>query len=311
MYGRAVSQTPPGTPWDSQWAGFRERVAQNPSIHIDYFNRGELGNERQMMHDVRRGRAHVGGMSLQGVAAAVPEMSVPMAPYLFESQDEVDFVYDNYLYDIANRIAARSNLYFLQWVEVGWTNIYAQKPLRTPQDAAGLKTRTPPNPATFMFAAAVGMDPIPLGQADIVPGLQTGLVNAGLSGTVFHFFVTRAFASDFTLTQHSYDTGAVVVNRDWYEAATADQKHSIDTAWGSSAEARKGVRDLEAFCLKTMREEGIGVHALDDDQRAEWIARARPTHERIVDQIGGDAGDVYQAILDGKAAYAAQRAEQS
>ncbi|MCG8444025.1 MAG: TRAP transporter substrate-binding protein DctP [Caulobacterales bacterium] len=306
LYGRAVSQTPPGTPWDDQWAGFRARIAENPSIDMDYFNRGELGNESQMMHDIRRGRAHVGGMSLQGVAVAIPELSVPMAPYLFDSQEEVDFVYDNFLYDVSNAIAERSNLYILQWVEVGWTNIYAQKPLFSPDDAAGLKARTPPNPATFLFAEAIGMDPIPLGQADLVPALQTGLVNAGLSGTVFHYFVTRAFASDFMITRHSYDTGAVVLNRDWYEAASDEQRATIDAAWGSSAEARQGVRDLEAFCLAAMREEGIAVHELSEEQRAEWAARTRPTHERIVEQIGGDAPAVYQAILDGKAAFKAQ-----
>ncbi len=305
LYGRAVSQTPPRTPWDDQWAGFRTRINANPTIKLDYFNRAELGNESQMMHDIRRGRAHVGGMSLQGVAVAIPELSVPMAPYLFDSEEEVDFVYDNYLTQIANKIAARSNLYILQWVEVGWTNIFANRPVLTPDAARGLKARTPPNPATFQFAEAVGMDPIPLGQADLIPALQTGLVNSGLSGTVYHLFVTKAFASDFTLTRHSFDTGAIVLNRDWYEGATDTQRATLDGAWGSSAAARKGVRDLVAFAIATMREAGIGVHELTAEQRQEWAAATRPVHERLVDTIGGDAGEMYQAILDGKAAFRA------
>lgn len=324
LYGRAVAQAPPRTPWDAQWLAFEARMAENETLNIDYFTKAELGNEERMLHDLRRGRAHIGGMSLQGLASSIPELSVAISPYLFDSYEEVDYVYDNHLYDIINELALAQNLFILQWVEVGWTHIFANRPLLTPADAAGMKIRTSPNAAARFFCEAAGMDAIALGISDVIPALQTGLVEGGLSSLPFHFFSTLELATDFTLTRHSFDTGAIVLNRDWCSRATASQRETIDGAWGSSADARAGVRAMTGMLegamragvmrgpdgsvvreLRTGRGEEITVHDLDDAQRAAW----KRVTENVVDQIIADAGgrsrEVYEAIIAGKAAFEA------
>lgn len=326
LYGRAVAQAPPRTPWDAQWLAFEARMAENETLNIDYFTKAELGNEERMLHDLRRGRAHIGGMSLQGLASSIPELSIAISPYLFDSYEEVDYVYDNHLYDIINELALAQNLFILQWVEVGWTHIFANRPLLTPDDAAGLKIRTSPNAAARFFCEAAGMDAIALGISDVIPALQTGLVEGGLSSLPFHFFSTLELSTDFTLTRHSFDTGAIVLNRDWYERATPSQRDTIDTAWGSSADARAGVRAMTEILegamrsgvqrgpdggvvreLRTSRGEEIHVHDLDAAQLAAWRRATENVIDQLIDDVGGRSREVYEAILAGKAAFAAER----
>ncbi len=328
LYGRAVAQAPPRTPWDAQWLNFERNIAQNPTINLDYFTKAELGDEERMFHDLRRGRAHIGGMSLQGLASTVPEVTIAMSPYLFSEREEVDFVYDNYLSEIVDALLRPQNLRLLQWVEVGWTHVFADRPLTHPDQAAGLRMRTSPNAAARFFCEAADMDAIPLGIADVIPALQTGLVEGGLSSVVFHFFATLELAAHFTLTYHSYDTGVIVVNQPWYETATASQKQTIETAWGSTAQARAQVRVLDDMVLawmnqgaqtnregevvrelKTMRGEPIEVHELSADQRAAWAAETENVIDRLVETIGGRAREVYDAILAGKAEYARIKAD--
>ncbi len=327
LYGRAVAQAPPRTPWDAQWRNFERNIAVNESIDLDYFTKAELGDEERMLHDLRRGRVHVGGMSLQGLSSSIPELTIAMSPYLFSSQGEVDFVYDNYLFDIVDELAMAQNLRLLQWVEVGWTHLYADRPLTHPDMAEGLRMRTSPNAAARYFCEAAGMDAIPLGIADVVPALQTGLVQGGLSSTTFHFFSTLELAAHFTLTYHSYDTGAIVLNKPWYERATPSQKATIDGAWGSSADARAGVRGLTGTLLDAMRAgeiatpeggtrelrtvtgERIRVHTLTEAERAAWIARTENVIDRLIATIGGRSREVYEQIQAGKAQYARLQAE--
>ena len=328
LYGRAVAQAPPRTPWDAQWSNFAQNIAQNPSIRLDYFTKAELGDEERMLHDLRRGRSHIGGMSLQGLASSIPELTIAMAPYLFDSREEVEFIYDEFLFGIVDELAAAQNLKLLQWVEVGWTHMFAGRPLTDPDDAAGLRMRTSPNAAARYFCEAVGMDAIPLDIADVIPALQTGLVQGGLSSVVFHFFATLDLATDFTLTRHSYDTGAIVINRTWYDGATDAQRATIDSAWGSAASARMGVRILEDVVMGWLREgvqrdrEGnvvrplrttsgsqISIHDLTPDQRAAWKARTVNVIDRLVDTIGGRSAEVYDRILAGKAAFAQRQAD--
>lgn len=329
LYGRATAQAPPRTPWDAQWQNFAANVAQDPSIRIVYFTKGELGSEERMLYDLRRGRVHIGGMSLQGLASSIPELTIPLAPYLFESEAEIDFVYDNFLYDIINEIAAAQNLRILQWVEVGWTHIFAQRPLLRPEDAAGLKIRTSPNRAARYFCESAGMDAIPLGIADVIPALQTGLVEGGLSSVPFHFFATLPMATDFTMTYHSFDTGAIVLNKDWYDGATASQRATIDAGWGSSEAARAGVRgmtgallgmmragearnpDGSARPLRTVNGEPITIHDLSPEDRAAWVAASANVMDRLIEDTGGRAREVHDAILAGKTAFAAQAGEAS
>lgn len=323
MYGRAVAQAPPRTPWDAQWRNFEANIGSNPTLDFDYFTKAELGDEERMLHDLRRGRAHVGGMSLQGLSSSIPELTIAMAPYLFDSQAEVDFVYDEYLFDIVDELAQAQNLRLLQWVEVGWTHVFADRRLTHPDLAEGLKMRTSPNAAARFFCEAAGMDAIPLGITDTVPGLQTGLVQGGLSSAVFHFFATLELAAHFTLTYHSYDTGAIVLNKPWYESATASQRRTIDTAWGSPERARTDVRRFDDMVLDWMREgvqrnrEGevvrrlettagdpIQVHELSAEERAVWKARTGDVVDRLVETLGGRSAQVYEAILAGKAEFA-------
>lgn len=308
LFGRAVSFTPPRSPWEEQWDWFKANVASDPSIEIDYFNRGETGGEEQQLFDLRRGRASIAGPSLQGLASVVPELTIAMTPFLFDSEEEVDFVYDHYLLDVCRPLFAAKGLHLMQWVEVGWTNLFSNGPIVRPQDAAGRKLRGSPNRAAQEFLRAIGADSVALASVDIVPSLQTGLISGGLGATVFHYFATRRYASDFTLTRHSYDTGAIVMNSAWRRKATPTQRQTLDAAWMPSPQARASVRRLTAFALGEMRKEGVRIHELDAALRREWAAATASVADRLVDSIGGQSQEVYEAILAGKAAFAAQGA---
>lgn len=305
LYGRAVSFTPPRSPWDEQWIYFRKNLEKDPTIKIDYFNRGETGGEEQQMFDLRRGRAMMGGPSLQGLSGLIPELTIAMAPYLFDSEGEVDFVYDNYLLKVFRPLFEAKGLYLMQWVEVGWTNLFSNGAIVTPRDAAGLKLRGSPNRAAQEFLRAIGADSVPLASVDIVPALQTGLITGGLSATVFHFFSTRNYARDFTLTKHSYDTGAIVMNHAWRQSATPSQLQTLDSAWMSSVQARANVRGLTAFALGELKKGGVRIHELTPDQRAQWAAASKDVVGKLIKEIGGQSQQVYEAILAGKAAFAA------
>lgn len=306
--GRAVAFAQPESVWDQQWQAVAAHVDQYDEVFLEYFTRGERGGEEQMLYDLRRGRAHMGGLSLQGLASTVPELNVAMAPYMFSSAAEVDYVYDNHLFEVFDDLFARKNLKILQWVEVGWNGIYSRKPIRVPADARGVRLRGSPNPAAQLFLEAIGADSIPLGSSDLVPSLQTGLIEGGVSAVIFHYFTTRRYAESLTLSRHAYDTGAVVVNRHWWDSATPRQQEILQTSWGSSADARTGVRSLVAGAMATMRDEGIAVQALTPEELAQWQAATAHIVPMLIERIGGESQRVADAIEAGRAAFRKQSA---
>ena len=56
--------------------------------------RGELGSDEAHFYALRRGRIQIAGVGFQSVSTAVPELTVLNSAYLFDSWDEVDFIYE-------------------------------------------------------------------------------------------------------------------------------------------------------------------------------------------------------------------------
>ncbi len=74
---------------------------------------GQVGTEESMIAAMRRGRAQLAMLSTPGTSAAIPELSLLMAPYLFESFAEADFVLDNYILAMVKTLFADKGLHFI------------------------------------------------------------------------------------------------------------------------------------------------------------------------------------------------------
>ncbi|MDG2320149.1 MAG: TRAP transporter substrate-binding protein DctP [Rhodospirillaceae bacterium] len=306
--GKVTALAQVNSPWDEQWDYFKAKINAAPEVEMEYFIRGEIGTEEQMLTALRRNRVQIGGITMWGLAGIIPESAVPMIPFLFESEAEVDFVFDHYLQEPFTAFLAERGLVFLDWSEVGWSNLYADKPVLTPADAVGLKLRGSPNFAAQAFLQSVGADSIPLGTSDIGPALQTGLVDGGLASMVFFYYALSDFATDVTETHQSYDQGIQMANKQWWDSLTDEHRATIKDAFYPIVPARADIRLLTKTLRSDLIDRGLALHTLTPEQRALWVGSTTSSHRAILDEIGGQAEDIYTTILDGKRAFAAQSA---
>lgn len=305
---RVTAISLPGTPWDDGWVRFEQRVASHPSsreIDLAMYTRGQLGSEESMLTNLRRGRIHIGGYSLQGASSMVPELSILLAPYLFESSDEVDFVMDRYLVEAFTRLFAAQGAQFLQWAEVGWTNLYSVEPILTPEQAAGRAMRSSPALGARAFGKSLGMDLISITFPEVIPALQTGLIEGGQSGTVmFALAGMGKEAPHITLTRHAFDTGLIIANAQWWQGLKPAARRVLQDSFDKVQEGREGVRIVERELLKAgFAEMGVTVHQLDSEGRNAWRNIALQSHQALIDDIGGDAQEIYDIIQAGKKAF--------
>lgn len=302
--GKIIAQAQVDSPWDRHWDEFKAKIAARPDLAFEYYIRGETGNEEQMLTALRRNRVQIGAITMWGLAGIIPESAVPMLPYLFEDEAEVDFVFDKFLVDPFTRFLRERDLIFLHWGEGGWNNLYSRRPVIWPADIRGLKLRASPNFAATAFLEAVGANPVPLGIADIAPALQTGLVDGGLAALTFFYYSLKDFATDLTLLKQCYDQGAVVANAAWWDTLDSEQRRVVAVAFVPPARARTDIRGHGAAMLADLIKSGIRVHELTAEQRAAWADASKSSHERALAEIGGRSREVYAAIQAGKRAFA-------
>jgi TRAP-type transport system periplasmic protein len=295
---------------EALWLDFQQRVeAALPDFDVRLLIRGETGPEEQTFASLRRDRVQIAGGSFAGVATLVPEIALLSAPFLFDEEAEVDFVMDRFMLEPFRALFAAQDLYLMQWTDVGWVNLYGKRPLVVPADTRGQRVRASSSIASQAFVREIGADTITMPFSDVVPSLQTGLIDAGVTSvTMYALSGVSTEAPHYTLTQHSYDMGVLLANRRWLEALRPAARAVIGQGFGGSAATRQRARDSVAQLMSTLPTRGVNVLPLSPTQRAEWRERAWPAHEKLVRRLGGRAREIYDALTTGKAAYSAAKA---
>ena len=305
-----VSFSAPDSAHGRRWVQFEKNVEDTlgDRVALNLLTGGQVGTEDNMLSSIRRGRAQMGIISIGALAALVPELSLLVAPFLFESEDEADFVMDRYLFAPYAELLAARGLILAKWEDGGWHQLYARKPLRAPADLASYRLRSSATEATRLFLSEVDADVVVLDFGDIVAALDTGLVDGGVTTSVM-YRVAGLYeeAPHFTLTRHAFAPGALLANKAWADATPPDVVEAVLAAQGTMADNRRLVRAEAVESEESLRAAGITIHELTDDERQAWVAAAEPVHRKLIDSIGGDAERMYAIAQEGKRAFAAQK----
>lgn len=299
----------PNSPWDQHWRMFKQTVEDRSDgrIQVRLLTKGEAGGESTTMTNIRRGRMHFGGFTLSGSAPVVPELDVLLSPFFFQSRAEVDFVMDAYLLEKFRALFAQKNLHLVQWVEVGWLNMYGKGPMLTPADAAGRRLRAQASIAAQIFMTSLGAEMIQMEFAELIPALQTGMVFGGETNAVLYAVTGLAGeAPHMTLTEHSYDTGIIVANRDWLDGLDPEDREIIATGFVSSKIARGEVRAMADALMGSLEDQGVSLYDLTEAQRRSWVEATKGNSRRIVEAVGGEAEAVLDLMTRGRAAHRAR-----
>ncbi len=305
--------TAPGTAGEAVWLDFKRdaeasaggRLELRPLIY------GQLGSEEQLLAALRRGRIHFANLSAQATSTLVPEFSVLYAPYLFDSAAEADFVYDNYLTDLFREMLSAQGLHLVTWYEIGFHSVYATEPLLVPDAVRGRRFRVSAGINARLFAEALAADVIPLGYGEIVPSLQTGLIDSGENSiSLYARTGIAAEAPHFSLTEHLLGVSVIVANARWWQSLPDELREILEQNFPSITRTRAAVRRQDALDLNDPSL-GIQIHRLTAEQRARWKLATSEVTKVLLQRLGGRSGEVFDAIQEGKRAWRESARESS
>lgn len=299
----------PGSPWDMDWQTFRKNLIKpyptGPAFAVKLLIRGEGGGEPITMTNVRRNRMQFGGYTIGGASAVVPELSVLLSPYVFDNIEELDYVMDHHMLDAFQPLFAAKGLVLIRWVDVGWLNMFGKKPMKLPQDAEGYRLRSQASEAAQVMMGSLKGDLHHMEFQDVIPSLQTGLIEGGETNAVLYSVTgLSGEAPHYVLTEHAYDTGVIVANKKWFDGLSLETQERVRSAFPSSDLARAGVRKMAGALIGMMRQkEGVTVYDLTEDEKQQWKAVTKDNYKKIIAEIGGQAPQIYDAMIKGRDAY--------
>ena len=299
----------PNTIGEQHWFTFQRKVEEGTAgrFKVRMLVHGQF-SEEQIAAGLQRGRVQIGNLSAMMTSTLVPETAILYAPFLFDSEEQADFVYDHYLTDLFASLLAAQGLHLVSWSEIGFHHIYSVTPVLSPEDMRGRRYRVSASEASRLFGAALGADVIPLSFGEIVPSLQTGLIESGENSLSLYVRTgTPGEAPHLTLTAHCFGMSVIVADKAWWEGMADADREIIAFAYPSIAETRKDTRDEAASDLENAQSFGITPRWPEQAERDKWAAAVAHVPEELARAVGGQSNLVLQTIAEGKAAYASNR----
>jgi len=262
---------------------------------------GKLGGEAEMVRRMRVGALDGGLLTVVGLAQIDPSVkALQSMPMMFRSLDEVEYVGRKLRPRIEKSIAEKGFVVIF-WGDAGWVRFFSKDPVITPDDLKKTKL--------FSWAGdvdqvdlykAAGFHPVPLETADIVTGLETGMINAvPLPPSVANGLqVVGTTKNMLAINWAPLVGGFVLTQRAWNRLSPESQRTLREIGLRTGQEATRQNREESDEAVAAMRKRGLVVHELDGPTEALWVRAAEDAWPQIRGRIvPADLFDEVKALL--------------
>jgi TRAP-type C4-dicarboxylate transport system substrate-binding protein len=260
------------------------RAGPEGGVGLKLFTDGALGGEADMVRNMRTGRLQAAMLTVNGLRDIDPAVTaLQNIPLAFDSLDEAGAVRER-LMPRLERALAEKGFVALFWGDIGWVRFFTKQQVVLPQDMQRVKLFTwsgSTRQADLM--KSLGWNPVLLETADILPGLQTGLIDG--VGTVPYLALKGQF---FQSAPHMIEldwaplVGALVVTKtSWDPLPAALQAHCREKALEAGVEITRKSRAENDEAVAAMRERGLKVQVLGEAERKAWRSFVEPVWPRL------------------------------
>ncbi|EZH82317.1 C4-dicarboxylate ABC transporter [Ectopseudomonas composti] len=167
----------------------------------------------------------------------------------------------------------------------------ANKPLREPADARGLKFRVQASAVLEEQFKAVRANPRKMSFAEVYQGLQTGVVN-GTENTWSNYYSQKVHEVQKYMTEsdHGLIDYMVITNTKFWKGLPDDVRAELETIMAEvSVEVNKQADDLNRTAKQDIAKAGTTeIIELTPQQRAEWREAMRPVWKKFEKEIGAE-----------------------
>jgi TRAP-type transport system periplasmic protein len=188
-----------------------------------------------------------------------------------------------------------ANIRIIAWAyNFGARSVLSKKKVKTPDDLAGLKIRTLPNPIITECLRLMGGAATQLAFGEIYTALQAGVLD-GLEHDPPTVLASKFFetAKNYALTQHNFSPLAIYFsNATFNRMAPKLREGFLDAAQKAAVESRSHGLAVEKEALATLIEKGVTVVECDRQAFRKRVApqtenfiKAHPEARPVVDAI--------------------------
>jgi TRAP-type C4-dicarboxylate transport system substrate-binding protein len=265
-------------------------------IEVAFFPNNQLGQEIDVINSVKLGVIDlmVGGSSI--AANLVPLVGTLDLGYLFNSFPQQTRALDaGAAKPIEEALLKSSNIRIAGWMyNFGARSVLARKAVRTPEDLAGLKIRTLPNPVITECLRLMGAAATPLAFGEVYTALQAGVLD-GMEHDPPTILASKFYetAKFYSRTEHIFNALALFLSN--VSVTRMDPKLRdgfLAAAQGATVATRADGLAAEKEALGILAQSGVTVVECDKEAfrkrvmvQTDNFLKAHPDSKPIIDAV--------------------------
>ena len=260
------------------------RTAQGGQGKYLVYPDGSQGGETDMVRRMRIGQLQGGLLSVVGLREIEPSIgALQNMPMMFKSWEEVDYVREKMRPAMEKKFLEKGFV-VLAWGDAGWVRFFSKTPAFAPNDFKGMKF--------FAWGAEadqqeimknLGYTPVPLETADILPAIQTGMINA-VPSTPYFALATQIYTTANNMLDMNWSpiVGALIITKKAWDELTPEGQVIVREAGAKAGvQLRAKARQEVDEAVEAMKKRGLTVNKPNAEQMKEWNALADGLYPRI------------------------------
>jgi len=284
LYHRQLMEV--GEAWKKSQAG---------SPRFNVFTDGSQGGEAEMVRRMRIGQLQAALLSVVGLREIEPSIAalqnLPLAFRSWEELDyvrektweELDYVREKMRPDMEKKFLDKGYV-VLAWGDAGWVRFFSKQAAFSPEEFKKMKF--------FAWGAeaeqqeimkSLGYTPVPLEPTDILPAIQTGMINV-VPSTPYFALASQIYNTAPNMLEINWApiVGALVMTKKSFDDMSPEVQKVLRASSDSAGsvirtQARKEVEEA----VDAMKKRGLQVNKPNAEQLKEWRALSESLYPRI------------------------------
>ena len=291
--------SPDGLGWMSKFRVGLERIEAetNKRVTFKIYPGGVQGDDATVLRKMRIRQLNGGVFAAGSLTRFFPDLQVYNLPLQFRSYEEVDFVrarMDSYISDGLRKAGIKT----FAFTETGFAYLLANEPVSSLADLRRLKAWIPDNdPIAAELIKSFDVSPIPLNITDVLPALQTGMINAVVGppsvilALQWHNHLTHLMNLPLV-----YIYSMLAMDMKVYSKASSTDQDTVVKILDEVFElVGRETRSDNERALQALKK--IGITFLEPTNKAEWQAAADLSVQKLM-RSGEISGAVVNTYLE-------------
>jgi TRAP-type C4-dicarboxylate transport system substrate-binding protein len=282
---KIASLAPEGSKWMTlfhDWATAVETHTKG-QVKVKFYAGGVAGDERDAVRKMRLGQINGAAVTAIGLGLIQSEVRVLELPMLINSYDELDYVRNKLDADFRKKFEEKGYV-LLAWGDVGPVHIFSNIPIKSKADLAQTKLWAwVDDPLVRKLFEQLGANGVPLGVPDVLPSLQTGLINAcygsPLSVLALQWYTKVKY---MTSMQINVAIGATVLVKKEFDKLPADvQKALIEDSKDLQVKLLKQIREENTRAVTAIKQAGVQIVESPKDMVSQFEEQSKAIRPKL------------------------------